>query len=579
MVSMAVMTRWLQHGTRVLVVATLLGLTGCAGTPYPGPTAPAGAEDAGLLTLPDGTEVAVYPSELNHSGSASYRWPDGRRYDGEWLRGRPEGMGVEVLANGERYSGTWLAGQRHGHGELTLPDGSHYVGDFVEGRRQGDGSLQTVDGLYRGQWQDDLPHGQGTYHGDGGATYRGSWQQGARQGFGRHVDAGGAVYAGDWQADQPHGFGRFRDPDGSSYDGQWRSGRRHGYGTQIDAVGNRYVGTWVDGQRQGFGREERVLGGGYAGEWQANQRHGQGRERFTDGATHDGQWHQDRPRGPGTRSNPWGLAISGVWGPDGVASGLATLPSGAEYSGELFRDAGRQVAPALLAWLDDAANAGDAYAALLLGIFYLDYRVPAADALQALPLLRQAAAAGIAEGQFRLAALLAEDNAPRAIELLAAAAAQQHAGASRRLGDLYRTGERVPRDPARAAAYYRDAVAAGSSEARWRLAWLLATTPDETLRDGAAAVTLIRPLALLYPDWRHLDTLAAAYAAAGRWPEAVATQERALDAARHAGGSADAALGAATDALLEPLEERLDGYRREHPFQQPEGGGLNAWQG
>ena len=73
------------------------------------------------------------------------------------------------------------------------------------------------------------------------------------------------------------------------------------------------------------------------------------------------------------------------------------------------------------------------------------------------------------------------------------------------------------------------------------LAWELATNPDDAARDGKAAVELaenaLNTRGRSLPD--ELDTLAAAYAEAGRFGEAVATIDKAL---RAAGESADAEL-------------------------------------
>gem|GEM_PF-6290310 len=63
------------------------------------------------------------------------------------------------------------------------------------------------------------------------------------------------------------------------------------------------------------------------------------------------------------------------------------------------------------------------------------------------------------------------------------------------------------------------------------LAWFLATAPDPELRDGQEAVRLVWGIRQRMPedDASILDTLAAAYAAAGRFDEAVISARRALD--------------------------------------------------
>jgi tetratricopeptide (TPR) repeat protein len=63
------------------------------------------------------------------------------------------------------------------------------------------------------------------------------------------------------------------------------------------------------------------------------------------------------------------------------------------------------------------------------------------------------------------------------------------------------------------------------------LAWILATAQDARLRDGERAVELAQEAVKLLPsEPTHHDTLAAAYAEAGRYPEAVETQQQAIAA-------------------------------------------------
>jgi hypothetical protein len=91
------------------------------------------------------------------------------------------------------------------------------------------------------------------------------------------------------------------------------------------------------------------------------------------------------------------------------------------------------------------------------------------------------------------------------------------------------------------------------------LAWLLATHPDAALRDGAEAVVLGERSALLTNNAAEaLDTLAAAYAEAGRSDSAIATAQRALASAR-AGGKQE---------LAAQIETRLQRYRAGHAWRQ-----------
>jgi tetratricopeptide (TPR) repeat protein len=92
------------------------------------------------------------------------------------------------------------------------------------------------------------------------------------------------------------------------------------------------------------------------------------------------------------------------------------------------------------------------------------------------------------------------------------------------------------------------------------LAWLLATCPDNSLRNGQKAVEVAQQAVQLSggnaPE--ILDTLAAAYAEAGRFPEAVATAQRALD------------LSAAQNKkpLVEVIQDQLKLFESHSPYRE-----------
>src|SRR5262249_14724548 len=69
--------------------------------------------------------------------------------------------------------------------------------------------------------------------------------------------------------------------------------------------------------------------------------------------------------------------------------------------------------------------------------------------------------------------------------------------------------------------------------ALYRLSWLLATDDDAKFRNGQAAVQLAERACVLSGgnEASMLDALAAAYAEVGRFPDAVATEQKALSLA------------------------------------------------
>jgi spermidine synthase len=90
-------------------------------------------------------------------------------------------------------------------------------------------------------------------------------------------------------------------------------------------------------------------------------------------------------------------------------------------------------------------------------------------------------------------------------------------------------------------------------------AWMLATNPNASIRNGTEAVELAeRALKLsVGNEPAILDTLAAAYAEAGRFSEAVAAANKALDLAtqRH------------QETLADRLRARLTLYKAGKPFR------------
>ena len=100
-----------------------------------------------------------------------------------------------------------------------------------------------------------------------------------------------------------------------------------------------------------------------------------------------------------------------------------------------------------------------------------------------------------------------------------------------------------------------------SIEAQSNLARVLAVLPATEGGDPVRAVTIAQRVCELSGNRvaAHVDTLAIAYAAAGRFDEAVATAQKAIELAR-AGGQAE---------LVKEIEARLELYRNGHPYHPP----------
>ena len=98
----------------------------------------------------------------------------------------------------------------------------------------------------------------------------------------------------------------------------------------------------------------------------------------------------------------------------------------------------------------------------------------------------------------------------------------------------------------------------------YNLSWINATHENNKFRNGEEAVKLAEKLCSLQ-NYNHplsLDALAAAYAEAGRFKEAVFTAQKGLELALEMGPK-ELALG---------LENRLQLYRAHHPYRQTQPG-------
>jgi Flp pilus assembly protein TadD len=91
------------------------------------------------------------------------------------------------------------------------------------------------------------------------------------------------------------------------------------------------------------------------------------------------------------------------------------------------------------------------------------------------------------------------------------------------------------------------------------LAWFAAAHPDPAFRNASRAVTLAQRACELtaHKDPGNLDTLAAAYAEAGRFDQAVSTAQAAHDLAFRTGDH----------ALAATIREHMEHYRRGQPWR------------
>jgi len=102
----------------------------------------------------------------------------------------------------------------------------YYLGEVRSNKANGGGiGIWTATGsVYRGEWENNQRHGNGTFE----------WNDGMR-------------YEGEFVNDKREGQGTYFWPSGERYEGEWRNSKRNGYGTLYDPDGNiQFEGNWID---------------------------------------------------------------------------------------------------------------------------------------------------------------------------------------------------------------------------------------------------------------------------------------------------------------------------------------------
>uniref|UniRef100_A0A4W4GF00 Ankyrin repeat and MYND domain containing 1 n=1 Tax=Electrophorus electricus TaxID=8005 RepID=A0A4W4GF00_ELEEL len=91
------------------------------------------------MTLPRPTSVRSGLCVNQRNGRGIQEWPDGSKYEGEFVNGLKQGAGVFTWPNGEFYEGSFYKDYRHGCGTYSWPDGGQFTGKFYLNRKEGYG--------------------------------------------------------------------------------------------------------------------------------------------------------------------------------------------------------------------------------------------------------------------------------------------------------------------------------------------------------------------------------------------------------------------------------------------------------
>ncbi|XP_044218554.1 ankyrin repeat and MYND domain-containing protein 1 isoform X1 [Thunnus albacares] len=127
---------------------------GVAAAPGRGAEPGAGSQSNGLRGARLGEE--------RREGLGVQEWPDGSKYEGEFVNGFKHGKGRYSWRNGEYYEGSFYKDYRHGDGVYCWPTGHKFIGKFYLNRKEGYGQQLFPDGAtFQGLYHADQRFGPG----------------------------------------------------------------------------------------------------------------------------------------------------------------------------------------------------------------------------------------------------------------------------------------------------------------------------------------------------------------------------------------------------------------------------------
>ncbi|MDB9517597.1 MORN motif-containing protein [Roseofilum reptotaenium CS-1145] len=252
-----------KHYLSLTFLAVLIALGGkpyaAKSQPAPPPNPPGGG---GQL----GTDEELVPNCVPNvaTGKVKCSYSNGDRYQGDFLNGRPHGVGVYIFFGGNRYEGNFLNGQPHGQGVLIRADDTRFEGIFENGTLTGTanrpGTIVFSTGeVYQGSLelfpvpgnptrQTSRPNGRGVFIFPDSSRYQGEFFQGQILGQGILVRPDGTRCQGRFFNQELDARVQCVFPDGTRYEGELRGGIPHGQGVLISPNGQRTSGRFRDGE-------------------------------------------------------------------------------------------------------------------------------------------------------------------------------------------------------------------------------------------------------------------------------------------------------------------------------------------
>lgn len=195
-----------------------------------------------------------------------------------------------------------------------------------------------------------------------------------RAGKGTYGWADGGVYRGDFDNNLPNGEGGFIGGDGSEWVGAWKDGLLSGDKCVVlycDDHGSlrKYEGGFVAGFAEGRGKLTFKLGDVFKGFFRNGVYDGRGTMRYSNGDAYDGKYVQGLPHGAGT----FHYKSANIFQNTKLQGGICRVSS-SEFTNSLFdlksKKPGSQTIPASMCQVAMRANPNKSLAKSLLGSLF-----------------------------------------------------------------------------------------------------------------------------------------------------------------------------------------------------------------
>uniref|UniRef100_A0A667XMP9 Ankyrin repeat and MYND domain containing 1 n=1 Tax=Myripristis murdjan TaxID=586833 RepID=A0A667XMP9_9TELE len=122
--------------------------------------------------------TGAHLGQEKRQGLGVQEWPDGSRYEGDFVSGLKHGKGKYTWANGEYYKGSFYKDYRHGEGVHCWPTGHKFTGKFYLNRKEGYGLQLLPDGtMFQGLYHADQRFGPGVVSYPDGRQDVGLWHR------------------------------------------------------------------------------------------------------------------------------------------------------------------------------------------------------------------------------------------------------------------------------------------------------------------------------------------------------------------------------------------------------------------